>query len=663
MIESSSSFIRSWIPVYHNAVKSIIFKCAELLMGIFVYKIFSLMAARSNQFSSYLMFTEDYVQRTLYISSRGISRAALVVVAFSILNVVLSLYGTLLWALDSPGYIFKPSSATIADYQDQRNENPPYIVQLYLNPDELRNVEQKLPQTIGVDLFNPGLNYTLTGQEVSHGHGAPEIVEPTQEIGVGARIWLDNDGFSVSPDSYAMYPNDATLDGEEFPATECIRFDGGTAVWNCTFSNVFSQGLVAVVAGRPEVHWSDVSDSQQDSRYILPNRVDNIWFSFGAGGGSAVMTQVFTVTKGTRRHTFSESTLKVTMLTSPGSPFAEKDVTDLVERTWSANETERNNPLVGRIIDRMMNAQSQNMSYQFGANTADNGNKTVLQSNWGYYAVETGGKSMYSLVSITTTNITLVRSETIAKAPEPLEECDRASFQNEAFGGKVVQTDCAASNSNVNHTQFFGQVDTAAVIIAHGLGDGRSNTSSQSLDNDVLTWIWNTSDTIESLLLARGYAVSVDPSLVEISVDKLIVAMSRLQLALSCLALVLATISWLALMVFADAHWANSLLANLVHSASELSTKAKPGYMSRPPDVTLLSRGHKKVLTIDGKMVVVHNPTFVPMQPAASLAPQPYVAKTYVDTTAYPIVHNEAAVGREGLLSEYPRDPWYGQKS
>lgn len=67
------------------------------------------------------MFTEDYIQRTLYISSRGLSRAGLVVLTFSLLSIIFPLYGTLLWELDSPGYIFKASNATIADYQSQRN--------------------------------------------------------------------------------------------------------------------------------------------------------------------------------------------------------------------------------------------------------------------------------------------------------------------------------------------------------------------------------------------------------------------------------------------------------------------------------------------------------------------------------------------------------------
>ncbi|KAF4952438.1 hypothetical protein FSARC_12633 [Fusarium sarcochroum] len=658
MIESSVSFIKSSIPVYHNAVKSFIFKCAELLMGIFIYKFFSLIAARSNQFTSYLMFTEDYIQRTLYISSRGLSRAGLVVLVFSFLNIVLSLYGTLLWGLDSPGYIFRASNATIADYQDQRNDNPPYIVQLSLDATEIQDTKQRLPQIIGAELFNPGLNYTLTGQ-VTNSRGSPEVVAPTQQVGVGARIWLDDDGFSVSPDGYIMLPTDSPIDGQSFP-TKCISFDGGSGVWNCTFSNVFARDFIATITGRPEVHWSDTSDKDLDSRYISPNRVDNIWSSFGAGGGSGLMTQVFTVTKGKRRHTLIESTLKVTMLTNPGIPFAKREVADLVERTWSANETERSDPLVGQIVNNMMNAQSQNVSYQFGANAADNSNKTALQSNWGFFNVENDGKSVYSLITITTTNITLVRSETVFKAPEPFEKCERANFQNEAFGGKVTRTDCAGSRASSGRGQFFGQVDTAAVMITYGLGDGRSNTSAKSLDNDVLTWIWNTSDTIESLLVARAYTVSIDPSLVEISVEKLIVAMSRLQLALSCVALVLAVVVWLGLMIFADAHWASTLLANLVHTTSEANTKVKPGYMGRPPDVTLLSGSQKKVLAVNGKPITLHNPGFVPMQPVASPAPYAGDAKNYAETGAYPVGYNDPNAG-QGLLSGYKQSGPYTQ--
>lgn len=619
-------------------------------MGIFVFKLFSLIAARSNQFTSYLMFTEDYIQRTLYITSRGLSRAGLVVLVFSIVNITLSLYGTLLWALDSPGYIFQASNATITDYQDQRNTNPPYIIQLSLDPSTLQDTAQKLPQIIGADLFNPGFNYSLTGLVTNNKH--PEAVTPPTERGHGARIWLDEDGFSVSADTLAIVPPDLNVDGEVF-STACYLFVNGSAAWNCTFNNVFSAGIVATVTGKPEVHWDAETDRAGDSRYILPNRADNIWLTFGAGGGSAVMNQIFSVTKKHRRHTFSQSTFKSTMLSSAGVMFDKDEVTDLLQRTWSFNETERKNPLIGRIANQMIGAQSRNLSYEYGGNAASDDNRSLAQTNWGMYMVQSNGKAMYSLISITTTNITLIRSETIDKAPGPFQECGISNFQNEAFGGKVTRTDCEASVASGGEFHFFGQVDTAAVMVAHGLGDGRSNISAKSLNNDVLTSLGENSDTLQNLLIARAYAGSIDASAVQITVDTLMVAMSYLQLALSCLALLLAFVLWLGLLIFADAHWASSLMSVLINTTSE-PNKAKPGYMMRTPDVTLQSGGQKKkFLAVDGMPVTLYHA--VPPVPQGMASPAPYgeEGKSYMETGVYPVGYNDPTAGRQGTMAGY----------
>ncbi|RKK58976.1 hypothetical protein BFJ69_g17344 [Fusarium oxysporum] len=259
---------------------------------------------------------------------------------------------------------------------------------------------------------------------------------------------------------------------------------------------------------------------------------------------------------------------------------------------------------------------------------------------------------MHSLISITTTNITLIRSETLSDAPKPFEKCERSNFQNEAFGGKVTRTDCAGSRPARGKPGFFGQVDTAAVMVAYGLGNGRSNISAQSLNNDVLTWIRNNSETLESLLVARAYTVSIDPSLVQITVDRLTVAMSHLQVVLSCLALLLAIVLWLGLMIFADAHWASSLMANLINTTSE-PRKTKPGYILRTPDVALQSGGQKKkFLAVDGKMVTLYNPTSIPMQqPTASPAPYMGDAKNYMEAGACPAGYDGPIAAREGLLS------------
>ncbi|KAG8671993.1 hypothetical protein FPOAC1_005252 [Fusarium poae] len=593
------------------------------------------------------MFTEDYIQRTLYISSRGLSRAGLVVLAFSLLNIVLSLYGTLLWALDAPGYIFKASTATIADYTDLRNENPPYIVQLSLDPSRIDDSTQRLSQIIGSDLFQPGLNYTLTGQ-VSNEDGAPEVVPQTGPADVGARVWLDDDGLSVSIDVNLVYSPNPVLKDKGYDVNTT---DGdGYTVWESTFDNVFSHDFIENIAGKPEVHWDTASDRLADSRYILPNRYDNIWYSFGSGGGSALMNQVFTVTKGKRRHTFFQSTFKTTMLTTFGDPLAEKDVSDLVERTGHFDHDYKKMLSSSRIIDNMMSAQNQNMSYHYGLNTVSNSKRSTLQNTWGFYTVETNGRFLYTLVRLTSTNMTLIRSENISKAPEPQEKCEKANFQDEAYGGKFGRSDCLG-NLAVDDPRFFGLVDTAAVMVAHDLGDGRSNISSKSLDNNALTWIRDNAETVESLLISRAYSVGIDPSLVYISVDKLIVAVSYLQLALSCLALLVAIVLWIALMIFADAHWASSLLANLIHTTTETGG-SKPGYMMRDPNVTLQPMGKRKLLAVKGGQVTLCSPTSTYGEQTTG-----YVDDTKGRMTAegYPVVYTQPYNGGERLMAGFDR--------
>jgi hypothetical protein len=574
-------------------------------MALFIFQIFSFIAARSNQLTSYLMFAEDYIQRSLFVKSRGLSRAGLVVLLFSLLHGLASLYSTLLWALDSPGYVFRTLNATVADYDSLRSQDPPYIVQLKLDAGSLRTADDTLVQVMGSDLFKPGLNYTLTGES---NVGTPEIATPTRHQDVGARIWLDSEGFSVSTDTLAMWPGDDELNGEKFPL-QCITLQGGSSSWNCTFNNTFSQGLMQEIIGKPEIHWDDESDRQLNSRYLKPSRTNNVWTSFGAGGGSGAMMQVFTVTKGTRRHTFVESVFRATMLTSKGTPFPKDEVDDLVRRSWGTKESERKNPRIDMLVGDMMRAQDRNVSYNAGMSEAANRNLSVLQSSWGFLTITNSftGEDLFSAILITRTNITLIRSETLDEAPTAFEPCDDASFQNEAFGGKVAQTDCAGtSKTGGSGGQFFGQVDTAAVLIVYGLGYGRSNLSSESLDEAALVWFTDNLGSMASLLIARAYVISINPALVGISVKKLIVAMSALQLFLSVLTVLLGGVGWVLLTYCADAHWSSTFLANLLHTtAYRDKQRPRPGYMRNTPELDMRSDGGRNYITVSGQPIVL----------------------------------------------------------
>jgi hypothetical protein len=605
------AFFGSSIPVAHNAVKSIIFRCAELLMGIFIFKFFSLAAARFSQFTSYLMFAEDLIQRWLFVSSRGFSRATLLILVFTIFSTAASLYGTLLWALDSPGYIYRSTNSTLAEHEDALNPDAPYIVQLRLVPTTLDYTKRALHQMVGSGLFKPSANMSLSGYVKI---GEPITTDPTHVDGVGARIWLDGEGFSVSADTYVSIPNAWEMGGHEFPVS-CIQFDQGAAEWNCTFDNVFAMGIFEGLLGRPEVHWDDVS-SVKDSQYIIPNRHDNVWASYGQGGGTAGMMQVFTVTKGKRRHTFAETFLRVSMLTTDDTTFDRDEVDDLVRRAAGPDPAaNRDDPFLSQVIEDMLSAQDKGMSYNFGKTFNEN-DKTVIQNSWSYFALinTVSGNRTFSVIHMSTTKITLIRSEDIDDPPAPLEECDRP-FQNEAFGGKVTRTTCGTPTlADDVGPKFYGTVDTAAVMILYGLGAPRSNLSSESLDQKVIEWVWDNTPRMMELLVARGFAVSVDPSLVGVTVQHMVVAISGLQLFLSVFAVVLAIASWSALSYIAEDGWSKSLLANLVHTTLYRGTpESKRAYMKAPPNLDMVVHGDGDFVTIQGRPVVLCDPPATPV--------------------------------------------------
>jgi len=102
----------------------------------------------------------------------------------------------MLWSLDSPGYLLVGTNKTVTAFHGPFVASVESVIYLSVGPDVLRSVERDLDRRITGNLFAVE-NLTLT-EEVSRGQ--PEIVDTTRS-GLGARVWLDNKGFSVSPDN------------------------------------------------------------------------------------------------------------------------------------------------------------------------------------------------------------------------------------------------------------------------------------------------------------------------------------------------------------------------------------------------------------------------------------------------------------------------------
>jgi hypothetical protein len=643
-----SPFTESSLNLYHNAFKSLIFRAAEILLALAVYKFFSLIAARADLFTSYLMFAEDYIQRTFFLISRALTRNGLLILCFSVLYAVAQLYGTLLWALDSPGYIFLGKNVTALTLQNSLLSNPAYIVNIITQPSTISGLKEDLPRTIGANLFESGHNFSLT---TTVDRGAPKTVVGTREDAF-PRIWLDSEGLSVSTDTATMVSYTTAENGTLIPLSTCPvqQLVDNSFAWNCTFNNLFSQQLLTTTAiGVPEVHWDDASDLVFNSRYIAPNRENNIWKQYGEGGGTAVMKQLFQVTKGTRRHTFIETAFRSTMLTSSTAKFEDYEVTDMVKRTWSTNQTEQQAPLINTLATSMLKAQAADRSYMFGiTNVSGEKNETTTQVHWQYLTLEVDGSPLYSVIRISSVNITLIRSETIADAPTPFEPCD-ASTMNVAYGGKVVDTDCQGRRPEKT-PRFFGQVDTSAVSILTGLGDGRSNISSKALDENVWQWLATNSAYMDDLLVARGYITSVDPSLVTLTVSVLRPAMSLLQLLLVVIAIGLAFLSYVALRMFAMAHWSNSLLSNLIWTVGmyEDDKSRKPGYIHTTPELRVQDSGSRVSITIAGEMLRLGHH-------AAPVASR-FESGKEMEVGVIPMQDSKESVGGKGLAMSSERD-------
>ncbi|KAI9697185.1 MAG: hypothetical protein M1836_004749 [Candelina mexicana] len=606
-----STFTSSKLAVSQNAVKSILFRCAALLLQFAVFKVLALLAFKRKAFTSYLMFTEDYIQQGLFVISRKFIRGGLLVLFFAVFFTGAGFYDTLLWGLDAPGYIAKNSNVSASSLVDKLLSDPGYIVFTSGKPGQVASLDEHLADNIGTNLFKAGVNFTLTED---FDHGTPQVVTPTKGLAEsgGPRIWLDQEGLSVSPDSFITFA--PAPDGNLTNAFDCPKqpLAANSVYWNCTYNNSYSLSIVRdEIIGRPEIHWDDSSDSQYQSQYLRPGRGDNPWTSLGTGGDTALMKQVFTVTKGRNRHTFMETAFKIAMVTDYNKPFPIEQITDLVKRSWSADPAQQTAPAIGKIAKSIYNARVLNSSFMFGSASADG--YSVAQSSWELMNPEAlpGNDSevVYTLLRISAVNITLIRSDVLPQPVQPAAPCDNKFFQNLAKGGKIQGTDCyKAGTGNMTNARFFGQLDTSTVFIMNGiLGDGSVNSSAGSLNQQGYDWVVKNEARMNNLILSRGMILGLDPAFVTVQTSKVTPAISYLQVILIALAVILAAISWLALTIFATAHYSSSFLHNLLAITNTTGatngeeTSRKPGYMRNVPEIQLGQEGNRVIMeTVTG---------------------------------------------------------------
>ena len=608
-------FTTSFLSVRENAVKNVIFRAATLLLQLFIVRTFAFIAARSNAYTSYLMFAEDFLQKFFYVTSRRFNRHALLLLAFAALGALSGLYDTLLWALDSPGYVVRSNTTNATSLSQDVVSNPAYITYISNPTGNVNDIDTE--GSIAANLFRSGLNFTLPGVNEP---GVREIVSSSQLINnTGPRIWLDEDGLSVSVDQSVMVTTDAICLVQTLTNT--------TQGWKCHFNNTEALQLVQTSTGNPEIFWDD-----QRSEYLLPNRIDNPWQSLGSGGDTAVMKQVFTVTKDRRRHTFIETAFKASMLSLYPAQFNASDITDLIHRTWSSDPTQPITPDIQNLADYVIDAQANQSTVSFGVFVQEpyaSLSSTIELLNVINPADAT---PLYTLFRITSTNITLIRSETLPQAPTPLYcRYDTVFSTNLATGGQLRGNTCYKS-LNQTKASFVSQLDASAVVILNSLlGDGTSDSSAAAFNQTGWDWIVNKSNYIDDLLTSRGLIAGGDRGAVQVIVQHNEAAISYLQLLLTILPALLVLIGAVVTCFSGPmSYYQSSFLAAVCTTTHMTPGKCQEVcYLRDPPEITLRRRETHVLLGTPGEGTLTNVGANENIQPYGITEPLMYKDGSY----------------------------------
>ncbi|GAB1314537.1 hypothetical protein MFIFM68171_04747 [Madurella fahalii] len=598
MLSLNSAFVNTVFPVRDNSVKSLIFRAAELLLVFAIWKLFSLLAAVQSRFTSFVVFSESPAQKAYFVLSRGWSKDALLVTSFTVMYTLAQLYGTLLWALDAPGYVTQTRRAAASS--TLLLDDPEYIVSYRIKPDSLNTTDVLLSEKLSVGMFRPGSNITLTG---SFDQGTPEVVSKTPLEGP-PRILLDDEGWLVTTDIYAHVAVrlGGTNMSDQFTCGYADLPPGQIRYYKCTFDNEWAPDMLETPVGNALVAYNKKAFDNVKFGTVRPRRND-IWTSIGSSSGTAARVYMFTVAKNNRRHTFVSTIFKASIV-ALGEEVPQSEMRDLMTRSSAKpkpGEEELFEQGLTAVLKTLTAAQASNRSAAVGAVMAER--YQLLESFWELFTLEDlPGRPILRVFRLTSVNITLLRSETVANAPIPFEPCSNPAYQNIAVGGKVIDTDCiGGAEFPRNGTAYFGQVDISAALHVDGLDSAPFASSAAALNPELWPWLEKNVHTLMNLLLSRGYALGLEAGLVTVQLTETTPGVSYLQILMVLLAALAALVGWGSLWLFASGHWSSSFLVSLLTTTRAVSsgTKSEPGVVCEIPDIKLEKRDGNAELRTD----------------------------------------------------------------
>lgn len=344
---SESVFTGSSISVRENVVKNVLFRVSSITLQYSIFNFCAYIAYLSTEYTSFLMFAEDYVQRALFIASRGTNRSAIIVLVFTISYTLANLYDSLLWAVDSPGCVKRSKLADGNTVSPFLLQNPSYVTIVNNLGHDLDRVD--VNQSLTSNLFTPGFNFSFPPVENAR---SPQAIMPPKPMDpvIGPRIFLDTEGFSLTLNDILL---GAVVDGRP-----CLGNDGGnetTFFWYCSFTNSDGDSLLKQTAGLLWARWSDVVSTP-----VNFERSDNPWTSYSSYGDTGVMKQVVTFTKGNKRHTFLHTVSKVSMLSK--EVFPDEEIQTMLRRIYAPDGETDSLHLADRYAQRCLETQTNGLN-------------------------------------------------------------------------------------------------------------------------------------------------------------------------------------------------------------------------------------------------------------------------------------------------------------
>jgi hypothetical protein len=587
----SNVLLVSTFSVGHNAAKNLIFRVSSLLLQYTVFKLLSYIAYRLTAYTSFLMLLEDFVQKLYFAHSYGFQKEhSWIVIASLILFPAAGVYDTCLWMFDAPGYIIRSTITNAQSFSQQALPDHPYVLNI---PGDAAKVSAiNLDRSVSADLYE-NLTVIATHLPISQ-----EVVAPSQQLSfdVRPRIWLDDQGWSVGLDlGWPM------ISGNQ----SCVPNSTDTQQrWSCHFNNTSAGDLYAESFGTHQIWW-DRAMTQPNIVSSYPR--DNIWSSLGPNGGSAAMTEVFTVTKGQRQHTILQTSWKATMQTTPQLPFQSNEIVDFIRRAWNNDPDQLVTPDEQAIIDEVISAQTQRNSFSTGLMIQEPQPSAIRATVIEYLAIinpTNASDVQFSALRARSINTTLIRSESLSssKSLEPFSQCP-GPFANIATGGQLRGTTCSNQNAgspgDPGPRSFKGQIDISAVAVLPDIfSNGNTNTSQISFDPRGQSWMRQNQPHLNELMASRAF---IGDGIVNVAGEEPVAAISYLQIILVAAPALLAVLSWFLMSGNAPSHYKHSFLA-AVCATTHVSDNScrRIGYMKDPPRIELKTlRRHVVIGTPD----------------------------------------------------------------